>query len=691
MPSRLVSSFDCDGNMSMTSRELLLKFAARVPVGALGLAWLLVLAGCPLQSPTFETGTTGLVVSASSASPLVDDAITLTALAPSGDADPARAVWTTNDPSVLSLGATSGPSITAHALKAGTARVSVVAGAFQSAVTITVLGAIGGIKVVGPKSFARGDVVTYSASVTDIAGRTIIATPAWTASGALAFERTGANTGPSIRVRAIGLGAGAITASAGGRSSQIVVDVVASRGQLVILATDGTPLPAMVASGENLSLAAAYAGTGEPATDAGWTAEGACKLIGGSGATVSVMEIATGSCTVTADAKGMRATSTFAFVAVTSLKITGDTGPLTIGESRTFTAVGLAGTAQSGSIAVTWSTPDEQVLSLAPSGTSVKVTAIGVGEAQLVAKIAQADGQVSVAMVDLVVAPVSIQISAPATHVLPGASTTVTALALGANGAAARFTSAASLSVSGADGFTTVGAGVPQGDGSVTFALSGAKASSPKVTVSFGAVTSNALSFTLAQISGVVVSGPQGPVRVGSAVELTAVPVDANGTRIDADLSATWADPTGVYQFPADAKGLVVTAHAVKLGTASIVATVTGIASKPFSSPAQPSSVNVAPFSPASIAVGGQALAVVTILDADGAPIPGVPLAQISLKADDGTKVSLDAGAVMGAGFLFTATGLAPTAAAGVNVTATWTDGMYPVDSGTVPLIVTTP
>lgn len=678
------------GTMSMTSRELFVKFAARVPVGALGLAWLLALAGCPLQRPTFETGSPGLVVSASSAAPLVDDTISLTALAPSGGVDPARAVWTTNDPDVVSLGSTSGASITAHAEKAGTARVTVVAGGFQSAVTITVLATIGGVTLIGPKSFLRGEVVTYAATVTDVAGRIVPATLTWAASGSLAFERPGANTGPSMRVRAVGLGAGAITASAGGRSLQIVVNVVASRGQLVILAADGTPLPATVASGDELSLAAAYDGTKEPATDARWSASGACTLIGGSGPTVSVNETAPGDCTVTAAVAGMQTTTTFAFVAVTSIKIMGDTGPLTIGTSRTFTAVGLAGTAQSGSVDVTWSTPDVQVLTLVATGTTVKVTAIGVGEAQLVAKIGSGASQ-STATVDLVVAPASIQISAPATHVLPGASTTLTARAFGALGAAARFTSATNLSVKGADGFTSVGPGVPQGDGSVTFALSGAKTDSPKVTVSFGAVTSNSLSFTIAQISGVVVSGPQGPVRVGSAVEPTAVPVDANGTRVDAELTATWTDPTGVYQFPADAKGLVVTARAVKLGTAAIVATVNGLASEPFSSPAQPASVNLAPFSPASIAVNGQATALVTILDADGAPIPGATLGQVSLKADDGTKVSLDAGVVMGAGFLFTATGLAPTSAAGVNITATWTDGMFPVDSGAVPLIVTTP
>ena len=63
----------------------------------------------------------------------------------------------------------------------------------------------------------------------------------------------------------------------------------------------------------------------------------------------------------------------------------------------------------------------------------------------------------------------------------------------------------------------------------------------------------------------------------------------------------------------------------------------------------------------------------------------------MSLKAADGTKVSFDVGVGMGTGFSFTATGLAATAAAGVDVTATWTDGMFPVDSGAVQLVVTGP
>ena len=140
-----------------------------------------------------------------------------------------------------------------------------------------------------------------------------------------------------------------------------------------------------------------------------------------------------------------------------------------------------------------------------------------------------------------------------------------------------------------------------------------------------------------------------------------------------------------------DGATLHVTGNVVKLGTSAIVATISGVSSPPFASPAQPAMVAITAFTPASVSVGGKATAVVSILDANNAPISNALLSQVSLAADDPTKISLDTGAVMGTGFVFTATGLAATPAAGVNVTATWTDGMNPVQSGAVPLVVTGP
>ena len=212
------------------------------------------------------------------------------------------------------------------------------------------------------------------------------------------------------------------------------------------------------------------------------------------------------------------------------------------------------------------------------------------------------------------------------------------------------FAGATGVTVAGATGFGSVGAPALQANGSVTISLSNATADSPAVMVSFGGVTSNALPFTVAQIAKVVIMGPQGPIRMGSSADFVAIPTDGTGARIDGDVAATWADATGVYQFPVANGTLLVTANAVKLGTSSIVATVAGISSAPYASPVQPSSIGVTAFTPGSIAVGGKAMTIVTVLDAGGQPIQGVPVSQVSLMADDGTKVSFDTGTVVGTG-----------------------------------------
>ena len=666
-------------------KQAFAKLATRTFGGALAAALLLGLSGCPLQTPTFDVISPALVITASSASPLVGDIVTLTAF-PMGGVDLSGATWATSDSAIVSLSSNVGPKITALGVKPGLATVTVTSGSLHGAVAITVLASIGNVSITGPTSLALGHQATYKASVTDASNSTITATVTWVASGMVALATPGANTGASIKIVAIGVGNGAVTAQAGGRAAQVAVKVSATSGQLVITSADGTPVPNTLAAGASLAVEASYEVTNEPADDAQWTAVGPCTLLGSSGATLSVQETGAGPCTLTATAKGMQATTTFQIASITDLEIMGATSPLKLGESRTFTAMGLAGTIATGAVMVSWSTPDGQVLTLQPSATQVKVTGAAVGATQLVATLT---GQAPV-MVSLTVAPSSIQIAAPGAHVLAGASTTVTAKALGPQGAVGRFSTATGVTLAGAGGFGTVGTGAVQTDGSVTFALGNATADSPVVTVSYGAVTSNPLAFTIAHIAGVVVTGPQGPVRVGSGADFTAMAVDSTGARVDGDLVATWADATGVYQFPASA-GLVVTASAVKLGTAAIVAAIGGVASTPYASPVQPAQLALTMFAPSSVAVGGTATTVVSVLDAAGVPVPNVPLSQVSVTADDGTKVSFDAGAIMGTGFLFTGTGLAATGATGVNVTATWTDGMYPVMSASVELVVTGP
>jgi hypothetical protein len=661
--------------------------AALARRGALAAALLVGLAGCPLQTPAVGLVTSGLSIEVSSGAPLVGASITLEAKFLLGGVDLASAKWATSDSTILRLDSSTGAKISATALSAGLANVTVTADGLRGAVAITVLASIGDVTINGPTSMTLGTDATYTATVTDALGRTINATVTWVATAPLAFTTPGPNTGTSMRIHAMDVGMGDVTAQAGDRAAHVSVKVSETSGQLVITRADGTPVPPAVAAGDLLTLAASYETTGEAASDARWSATGACKALGGSGATLSIQQVASGPCTVMATAKGMDASVTFQIVSVTGVKIVGDTDhPLALGESRTFTAMGIAGTMETGAVNVTWSS-GSGVLSLQPAASLVKVTGAEVGSASLVATL---PGNITT-MVELTVAPTMIRLAAPGSRVPAGAGTTVTATALGPSGKAGLFATATGVTLAGATGFGSVGLATLQNDGSVTFALGNATADSPAVTVSFAGVTSNALAFTVAQIAKVLVTGPQGPIRMGSAADFTAMPVDAAGARITGDLAATWTDSTGVYQFPAANGTLLVSGNAVKLGTSAIVATVAGISSLPYASPVQPASIGITTFSPASIAVGATAMTTVSVLDAGGQPIPGVPVSQVSLMADDGTKVSFDSGALVGMGFAFTATGLAATPAKGVNVQATWTDGMYPVQSTAVPLVVTGP
>jgi hypothetical protein len=656
---------------------------------ATAVALVLGVAGCPLQTPATNLG---LAIAVSSASPLVGDTLTLTASSPNATLDLSAAQWTTSDATIVSLSSSTGAQITAVAGKVGTASLTVSSGGLTGAVTITVLGsAAGNVDLEGPTSLNLGDVATYIATVTNTAGMLIPAAVTWVASGTVAFATPGANTGASMQIRAVSAGPGAVTASAGGRSAQIAVKVTSMNGQLVVTQQDGTAFPSMLALGQTLTAKASLetgAGSSD-ATTAQWTSAGTCTLLGNSGATVSVEANAVGSCTLTATANGMSATATFMISTLSGIVITGDASPLPLGASRTFAAAAMAGGAAVSGVTITWSVVGAAV-SIVPAGSQVMVTTNAVGSAMLVA-MAQGMATASLA---LTVEPAMMQLAATNTNLLAGAGTTLTVTPLTTGGLAGAFASAAGVTLVGATGFSQVGAATLTTAGLVTFALDGATAASPDVSVTFANIASNSLAFTLATVASVTIVGPQGPVRVCSTIDLTADIEDARGQSIGGDVQVLWTDVSGVDALPEATNTTHVTASVTKLGTATIVATVEGVASPVFMSPSVPNSISVTAFSPATVAVGGTATTLVTILDVNGAAVAGIPLVHVSMMSADVTKVSVDAGAVMGSGFLFTATGVAAAPAPGIGVLATWTDGVTSANdvmSAQVPLVVTGP
>ncbi|HVZ71116.1 MAG TPA: hypothetical protein VHJ20_01970 [Polyangia bacterium] len=646
--------------------------------------------GCGRQLVGGVTRAPELALTSTASSPTPGQMFKLTATALAGSTVSLEALrWTSSDPSIVALDTSAGPTVMAHAVAAGHAVITAGAGATSGSLTITVLASVGNVEIDGPTSLDLGAAATYSATVTDGTGAAIAgASASWVANGSVQLSNPLQTLGATVKIRAVSLGAGAVTASAGGRVGQIAVRVsIGAGGALTVTPADGSAAPSMLAVGQMLDVQATFAGqngikaVGSTAT---WTATGGCTAVDQTGGRARVTGSTAGSCTVTASAMGVMGTATFTVVGITGVKIKGDASALQLGASTDLTAVALAGTTEVPTVPVTWSQDGPHVANVSVDGNVATATGVVVGTATLTASV----GPLS-ASTPCVVVPGSLALTADAVRLLSGGSATVTVTPKGTGSVAGKFTSATGVSLAGAMGFTTVGPATLTSDGLVTFALTGATAGSPTVTATYGTLTSNALAFTLTTVGSVTVNGPNGPVRIGSPIDLTLDVRDAQGMPIAGGVGASWSDPTGVLTLPATTTGFSTTATVAKLGDAMLVATVRGVASAVYSIPGVPNELDITSFSPASVSVGGTATITVKILDTNGVAVPGVPATAVTAVADDPTKVSVSAAVAMGDGFQFTATGLAATSSTGALVTATWTGGTEVVMSAAVPLVVT--
>jgi hypothetical protein len=124
-----------------------------------------------------------------------------------------------------------------------------------------------------------------------------------------------------------------------------------------------------------------------------------------------------------------------------------------------------------------------------------------------------------------------------------------------------------------------------------------------------------------------------------------------------------------------------VTATVAKLGTSNVVATVRTVSSAAYAVPSVPASIQMSAFSPNSVPVGGTATTTVSVLDANGMAIQGIPATAMSATSADMAKVTVGAATAVGATFRFTATGAALAASPGVAVKARWSNGTDQVES----------
>lgn len=680
-----------------TNKVTMMKtFATRFAALGLFSGLLLGLSGCPLQTAAVEVGigvSGDITVVASAGSPAVGQTLSLSASAPaSAMVSFVGATWTSSNPAVVEITSSAGASATAVARSAGSATITVRASGKAGTKLINVIQSVGSVAVSGKTSLDFGDESEYTATVTDKSGKPISALPSWSASGTL--ELVGpAVAGTKIKVRAKGVGAGAVTAQAGDQNAQVIVNVAPGKAKLAVAQVDGTAFPAMIAAGQSVTARAQYElnALKDPAKDAHWSVTGGCSLSGTTGPTVQITGAASGTCMVTATTtSGLTAMASFTVITVTAVKITGDvTGALKLGATRMLTAVAQSDGKDVASVPVAW-TQTNGAVALTTTGNVVTATGVGVGAAVLRASVG-AIAQTATFAVEPTALEIKVGVDVTTTvPVLAGGGATVTVTPKGNAGAIGKFITVDGLALTGATGFTTVGpATLVETTGLATFTLSGATAASPAVKATFGAVQSNAIAFTITTIKTVTVTGPTADVRVGEALDLTVVVKDADGKTIpEGGVPVAWADPTGVLVPPATSDGFSVKASVAKLGISALVATVKGVASATYVVTGVPGMVTMTEFSPRTVPVGGTATATVTVLDVQGRVITGVPAAQVVATSTDAAKVSVTAPVAAGNAFTVTATGVALAPAPGAGVTVKWDSGTSNVTGDTRQLIV---
>jgi hypothetical protein len=533
---------------------------------------------------------------------------------------------------------------------------------------------IASVQATGPTTVDLGADVTYTATAKDAGGQTIGASGVtWSANGSVSISPGAPSTGASVKVRATGIGPGAVTASGNGHTAQIAVRVELGTAKLVVVPADGTTLTT-IAGGQMVGLRAAYEGANKvkaDATGATWTKTGGCTLLASSGSVIQVRGDANGTCTVTAMSEGMSAMISFMVVQIDSIKIVGaPAGATKLGDKTMLSAVAVSAGADVPNVPVTW-TETGGVVTLSKTGNMVTATGVKVGQAALKASVSTTISKDVTFAVD----PVSLDIAADGTGVLMGGNAKVTVTPKGTGTFVGTFASATGLSLTGATGFSSVGAPALQGNGLVTFDLVNATADSPTVKVLYGAVTSNALAFTITTVGTVVVTSSSTPAKVGDKVTLTATVKDTKGNPIGGGVPVSWADGSGVFNVPASTDTFSASAMVTKLGTSSVIATVRGVASAALAVPAVPASVTMSALSPTSVPVGGTATTTVSILDVQNQPIAGVTASQVTVTSADTNKVTVSGPVAVGSTFRFTATGAALAAAPGVVLTAKWSNG----------------
>lgn len=576
---------------------------ARLPLlGALALTALLA-AGCPLQAPVNEQALTAITLAGVSPGQNVPlgaagqtVAFTATPTVADGAAFATTLEWSSSNPAAVTVAATNnGLSVTLTAVATGQSTITGSGGgvSVQFTVTVNIVQQIATLVVTGPDTLALGgEPVTYTVTAKDSSGNTLSSASAnWSFPGSSnLFELTGASTGASVTVRAIGVGSGTIQAAQQGFSG-VAPKAVHATGTSVSVAVDPATGPYLVGTSVHLAATAHGAGssTGSAARTA-WTRTGSCTVSPASGAGTTVTASAAGQCVVTAtlDTTLTQVTTLTFGAAPASVTLTG-AATLEASTSGAYTAVVKdAGGAVISGVAVSFS-GGGNVFSFTSASGVATVTGAMIGASTLTASV----GNVSSAALPITVTPSSVEWTATTKSMLAGSTAQVALRAKNASGATIAFATVPSIGKSGSDLVVTFVAAGPTvstpvilGDGTLGLSLTTlaqpTSGSFSGTAVLYGKTTTAALGLTVTGPDTVTLAVSNDTAAVGASVAVTAS-ASLGGSAVTG-ATATIVNSGDAIFSPAPTTGSTpepINVTVSGLGKASLVATVLGVSSSP--------------------------------------------------------------------------------------------------------------
>jgi len=521
--------------------------------------------------------------------------LTATPLDASGNALTDRVVtWTSNATGVATV-STSG---LVTGVGVGSATITATSGGKSATSAITVVVPVASVAV-SPTSatVSVGGTQQFTATPLDASGNPL--------SGRTVTWTTGtpgvATVSASGLVSGVAAGSATITATSEGKTGNAAVTVPVPVASVAV-----SPASATVANGNTVQLTATTLdASGNTLTGRTVTWVSGATGVATVSATGLVTGVAVGSATVTATSEGQSGQSaiTVTSVPVASVAVSPSSAAVLVGSTVQLTATPLDASGNPlGGRTITWTSSAPGVATVSASGV---VTGVSVGGATITATSEGKSGSSAITVNPVPVA--SVAVSPAAATVGVGSTVQLTATPLDANGnpltgrTVAWATSAPGVATVDGSGLVT---GVAAGPATIT-ATSEGKSGTASITVA-------------TPVASVTVSPASATVAVGTAVQLTATPLDASGNPL-AGRSVTWTSGTpGVATV--SVSGLVT---GVAPGAATITATSEGKSgTSAITVPVPVASVAVSPAS-AAVLVGSTVQLTATPLDANGNPLAG--------------------------------------------------------------------